>query len=325
MKKIVQCGIAVLLATSASWAGAQTAQNFPTKSLRMIIHFPPGGPTDIVGRALAQKLSETWKQQVIVENRPGAGGVIGIEAVLRSPADGYTLLFGTGGSLALAPALTPKLPYNVFTDLAPIMLVVINPQILVVHPSLPVRTVNDLIKLAKSKPGQINYGSVGPGSPQHMGMELLKSMAGVNLVHIPYKGTAPAMTELIAGQISAMFNSMPSVLPHIASGRLRGIAVGSAKRSPAAPDIPTVAEAGLKGFQYVTWYALLAPAATPKDVITKINAESVKILSHPEMVQRLSSQGAEPAPGTPEELGKFMREEFENWKKVIKAANIKLE
>ncbi len=325
MKKIVQCGVAVLLAASASWAVAHTAQNFPNRSLRMVIHFPPGGPTDFVGRARGQKLSEAWKQQVIVENRPGAGGVIGIEAVLRSPADGYTLLFGTGGSLALAPALTPKLPYNVFTDLAPITLAVINPQILVVHPSLPVRTVNDLIKLAKSKPGQINYGSVGPGSPQHMGMELLKSMAGVDLVHIPYKGTAPAMTELIAGQISAMFNSMPSVLPHIATGRLRGIAVGSAKRSPAAPDIPTVAEAGLKGFQYVTWYALLAPAATPKDVITKINAESVKILSHPEMVQRLSSQGAEPTPGTPDELGKFMREEFEDWKKVIKAANIRLE
>lgn len=324
MKKIIQCGIAVLLAASASWAAAQS---FPSKSLRMIIHFPPGGPTDFVGRALAQKLSEAWKQQVIVENRPGAGGIIGIETVLRAPADGYTLLFGTGGSLALAPALTPKLPYNVFTDLAPITLVVINPQILVVHPSLPVRNVNDLIKLAKSKPGQINYGSVGPGSPQHMGMELLKSMAGVNLVHIPYKGTAPAMTELMAGQISAMFNSMPSVLPQIAAGRLRGIAVGSAKRSPAAPDIPTVAESSpsLKGFQYVTWYALLAPAATPKDVIAKINAESVKALSQPEMVQRLSSQGAEPAPGTPEELGKFMRDEFEDWKKVIKSANIKLE
>jgi tripartite-type tricarboxylate transporter receptor subunit TctC len=321
MKKIIQCCMAALLAASASWAGAQ---NFPTKSLRMIIHFPPGGPTDFVGRALAQKLTEAWKQQIVVENRPGASGIIGIETVLRAPADGYTLLFGTGGSLALAPALTPKLPYDVFTDLAPITLVVINPQILVVHPSLPVRSVQDLIKLAKAKPGEINYGSVGPGSPQHMGMELLKSMAGVNLVHIPYKGTAPAMTELIAGQISAMFNSMPSVLPHIATGRLRGIAVGSAKRSPAAPDIPTVAEAGLKGFQYVTWYALLAPAATPKDIIAKINAESVKALSQPEMVQRLSSQGAEPAPGTPEELGKFMRSEFEDWKKVIKSANIKL-
>lgn len=321
MNKLIHCGMAALLAVSASWAGAQ---NFPTKSLRMVIHFPPGGPTDFVGRALAQKLTESWKQQIIVENRPGAGGIIGIETVLRAPADGYTLLFGTGGSLALAPALNPKLPYNVFTDLAPITLVVINPQILVVHPSLPVRSVQDLVKLAKSRPGQINYGSVGPGSPQHMGMELLKSMAGVNLVHIPYKGTAPAMTELIAGQISAMFNSMPSVLPHIATGRLRGIAVGSAKRSPAAPHIPTVAEAGYKGFQYVTWYALLAPAAVPKDVIAKINAESVRALSNPEMVQRLSSQGAEPAPGTPEELARFMRAEYEDWKKVIKAANIKL-
>jgi tripartite-type tricarboxylate transporter receptor subunit TctC len=322
MKKIIKCGIAVLLTASASWAGAQ---NFPTKSLRMIIHFPPGGPTDFVGRALAQKLGEAWKQQVVVENRPGAGGVIGVETVLRAPPDGYTLLFGTGGSLALAPALNPKLPYNVFTDLAPITLLVINPQILVVHPSLPVRSVSDLIKLAKAKPGQINYGSVGPGSPQHMGMELLKSMAGVNLVHIPYKGTAPAMTELIAGQISAMFNSMPSVLPHIATGRLRGIAVGSAKRSPAAPDIPTVAESGLKGFQYVTWYALLAHAGVPKDIIARINAESVKALSEPEMAKRFSSQGAEPAPSTPEELGKFMRSEFEDWKRVIKTANIKLE
>lgn len=321
MTTIIRCAAAVLLAMSASWAGAQ---NFPTKSLRMIIHFPPGGPTDFVGRALAQKLSEAWKQQIIVENRPGASGIIGIETVLRAPADGYTLLFGTGGSLALAPALNSKLPYNVFTDLAPITLVVINPQILVVHPSLPVHSVRDLIRLARSRPGEINYGSVGPGSPQHLGMELLKTMAGVNLVHIPYKGTAPAMTELIAGQISAMFNSMPSVLPHIATGRLRGIAVGSAKRSPAAPDIPTVAEAGLKGFQYVTWYALLAPAATPKDVIAKINAESVKALSQPEMVQRLSSQGAEPAPGTPEELARFMRAEHEGWKKVIKAANVKL-
>lgn len=327
MKMKILSAAAAVLALSASWALAQGAQNFPNRALRMVIHFPPGGPTDFVGRAMAQKMSESWKQQVIVENRPGAGGIIGVETVLRAPPDGYTMLFGTGGSLALAPALNPKLPYDVFKDLAPITLLVINPQILVVHPSLPVRNVNDLIRLAKARPGQINYGSVGPGSPQHMGMELLKSMAGVNLVHIPYKGTAPAMTDLISGQITAMFNSMPSVLPHIASGRMRGIAVGSARRSPAAPDIPTVAESGpaLKDFQYVTWYALLAHAGVPKDIIGKINAESVKILSEPEMAKRFSSQGAEPAPSTPEELAKFMRKEFDDWKKVIKAANIKLE
>ena len=322
MKKIIQGICAVLLCSAAGWANAQ---NFPVKSLRMVIHFPPGGPTDLVGRAMAQKLTELWKQQIMVENRPGAGGVIGIETVLRAPPDGYTLLFGTGGSLALAPALNPKLPYNVFTDLAPITLVVINPQILVVHPSLPVHNVRELIKLAKSKPGQINYASVGPGSPNHMGMELLKSMAGIDMVHIPYKGTAPAITDLISGQVSLLFNSMPSVLPHVASGRLRGIAVGSAQRSPAAPDIPTVAEAGLKGYQYVTWYALLAPAAVPRDIIAKINADAVRVLSQPDMVQRFASQGAEPAPGTPEALARFMRAEYDEWKRVIKAANIKLD
>ena len=324
MNKLVIAGMAGTLLV-AGQSAAQTVQNFPARALRMVIHFPPGGPTDFVGRAMAQRFSEVWKQQVLVENRPGAGGVIGIENVLRSPPDGYTLLFGTGGSLALAPALNPRLPYDVFRDLAPVSLLVINPQILVVHPSLPVRGVQDLIKLARAKPGQINYGSVGPGSPQHMGMELLKSMAGVNLTHIPYKGTAPAMTDLMSGQITAMFNSMPSVLPHIASGRMRGIAVGSARRSPAMPDIPTVAESGVKGFQYTTWYAFMAHAGVPKDIIARINSESVRALNDPEIAKRFSSQGAEPAPTTPEGLGRFMREEYENWVKVIKAANIRLD
>jgi tripartite-type tricarboxylate transporter receptor subunit TctC len=305
-------------------ASVAAAQSYPARSVRMVVHFPPGGPTDLVGRALGQRLSEYWKQPVVIENRPGAGGVLGVETVLRAPADGHTLLFGTSGSLALAPALQ-KLPYNVFTDLAPITLAVINPQILVVHPSLPVKSVQDLIRLAKSRPGQINYASVGPGSPNHMGMELLKSMTGIDMVHIPYKGTAPAMADVIAGQVSLLFNSMPAVLPHVQSGRLRGIAVGSAKRSPAAPDIPTVAESGVPGFQYTTWYALLAPAATPKEVIARINADSVKALSQPDMVQSLASQGAEPAPTSPEGLAKFMREEFEAWRKVIKAAGIRLE
>jgi tripartite-type tricarboxylate transporter receptor subunit TctC len=324
MNALIRGAVAAALLGCATVAAAQSAQNYPSRAVRMVIHFPPGGPTDFVGRALAQKLSEAWKQQIIVENRPGAGGVIGVETVLRAQPDGYTLLFGTSGSLALAPALQ-KLPYNVFTDLAPITLAVINPQVLVVHPSLPVRSVQDMVKLAKAKPGQINYGSVGPGSPQHMGMELLKSMAGINLLHVPYKGTAPAMADLISGQISVMFNSIPTVLSLMQAGRMRGIAVGSAKRSPAIPDIPTVAESGFKDFQYATWYALLGQAAMPKDIIAKINAESVKALSEPEMAKRLSSQGAEPSPGTPEALGKFMRDEYNNWVKVIKAANIKLD
>lgn len=321
MKKIMVPVLGLLL---TGFAIPALAQAFPSKAVRMVIHFPPGGPTDFVGRALAQRLSESWKQQIVVENRPGANGIIGVETVLRAQPDGHTLLFGTSGSLALAPATNKKLPYDVFKDLAPITLVVINPQILAVHPSLPVRNVGELVKLAKAKPGEINYGSVGPGSPQHLGMELLKTMAGVNLTHIPYKGTAPALTDLISGQISAMFNSMPTVLPHMKNNRLRGIAVGSANRSPAASEIPTVAESGFKGYQYVTWYALLAPAAVPREIISKINADAVKALSQPDLANRFASQGAEPAPGTPEALGKFWRDEYEGWLKVIKTANLKL-
>jgi tripartite-type tricarboxylate transporter receptor subunit TctC len=327
MKTRIRYRLATALAGCACVGLVPTvsAQSFPAKPVRVVIHFPPGGPVDLVSRALSQRFAETWKQSVIVENRPGAGGVLGFETVLRAPADGHTLLFATGGSLALAPALQ-KLPYDVFKDLAPISLVVINPQILVVHPSLPVKTVPDLIRLARSKPGQIDYASVGPGSPNHMGMELLKSMAKIDMVHIPYKGTAPAMADVMSGQVSLLFNSMPAVLSQIAAGRLRAIAVGSARRSPAAPDIPTVAETpGLEGFQYTTWYALLAHAATPKDVISKVNADTVRILNDPEMVKFLSGQGAEPSPTTPEGLAKHMRMEYEGWRKVIREAGIKLQ
>jgi tripartite-type tricarboxylate transporter receptor subunit TctC len=301
------------------------AQSYPAKPIRVIVHFPPGGPTDLVARALGQKLTEAWGQQVVIDNRPGANGIVGVEAVVRAQPDGYTLLFATGGSMSISPAVTTKLPYNVFTDLAPISLVVINPQILVVHPSLPAASVRELVKLARSKPGQLNYASVGPGSPNHLGMELLKHMTGIDMVHIPYKGTAPAVTDLLGGQVSLMFNSMPSVLPHVRSGRLRGIAVGSAKRSPAAPDIPTVAEAGVPGFQYVTWYGLFAPAATPKDLVAKLNAEVVRALSDKDVARKLLNEGAEPAPGTPEALAKYMRSEHEQWKKTIAAARLKVD
>jgi tripartite-type tricarboxylate transporter receptor subunit TctC len=300
------------------------AQNYPVKPIRIVVHFPPGGPTDLVARAIGQKLTEAWGQQVIVDNRPGAAGIIGVEAVVRSAPDGYTLAFATGGSMSIAPALGTKLPYNVFSDLAPISLLVINPQILVLHPSVPANSVRELVKLAKSKPGQLNYASVGPGSPNHLGVEMLKSMTGIDLVHIPYKGTAPAVTDVMAGHCSLMFNSMPSVLPQVKAGRLKGIAVGSAKRSPAAPDIPTVAES-VPGFEYVTWYGLFAPAATSKEIVAKLNAEVVRILNDKEIARRFSSEGAEPAPGTPDQLAKFMRSEFEAWKKTIAAAKIKLD
>jgi len=315
---------ACVLAT-AVLAPPALAQSYPAKPIRIVVHFPPGGPTDFVARAVGQKLSEAWGQQVLVDNRPGAGGVVGVEMVVRAPADGYTILFATGGSMSIAPAMIAKLPYNVFTDLAPIGLLVINPQMLVLHPSVPANNVRELIKLAKSKPGQLNYASVGAGSPNHLGVEMLKFMTGIDMVHIPYKGTAPAVTDLIAGQVSLMFNSMPSVLPQVQAGRLKGIAVGSAKRSPAAPNVPTVAEAGVPGFEYVTWYGLFAPANTPKDIIAKLNTEVVRILQDKDIAQRFAREGAEPAPGTPEQLAKFMRAEHEQWKKTIAAAKMKLE
>ncbi|MGE5465661.1 MAG: Bug family tripartite tricarboxylate transporter substrate binding protein [Methanocella sp.] len=317
---ISTCAAALALAACPGYA-----QSFPSKPMRMVVHFPAGGPTDLVARLLGQKMSETWGQQVLVDNRPGAGGVVGVDMVVRAPPDGYTLLFATSGSMSITPAIGTKTPYNVFTDLAPVSLVVINPQILVLHPSVPANNVRELIKLAKSKPGQINYASVGVGSPQHLGGEMLKAMTGIDIVHIPYKGTAPAVTDLLAGQVSLMFNSMPSVLPHVRAARLKGIAVSTAKRSVAAPDIPTVAESGVPGFNYATWYGLFAPAATPKDIVAKLNAETVRIMNDKSVAQRLIGEGAEPAPGTPEQLAQYMRSEYEQWKKTIAAAKLKIE
>lgn len=321
MKRIaVMCLAGALLAPGA----ALFAQQYPAKPVRIITTFPPGGPTDFVARAIGQKFAEAWGQQFIVDHRPGAGGVIGTEAAIRAAPDGYTLLLGTSSGLSVNPALNDKLPYNPSRDLAPISLVVVNPQLLIAHPSLPARSVKELIALARARPGQINYASVGQGSPNHMGMEMLKAMAGVNMVHIPYKGTAPAVTDIIAGHVSLMFNSMPSVLPQVKAGRLRALAVGSAKRSPAVPDIPAVAET-VPGFDYVTWYGLFAPAATPKEILSRLNAELVRMLGEPELAQRFGSQGAEPRSTTPEELGRFMRAEYERWKTVIRTANIRVE
>ena len=317
------CG-AILLTSAAASVVAQ----YPAKPVRMIVHYPPGGPTDIVARAVAQKLTDAWGQQFIIDNRSGASGIIGVELVARAVPDGHTLLFGTSGGMAIGPATGIKLPYDVVKDFAPISRVVINPQLLVLNAGFAPNSVKELIAYAKARPGKVNYASVGPGSPNHLGAEMLKAMAGIDLTHIPYKGTAPAMTDVLGGQVSLMFNSMPTVLPHVKSGRLKGIAVGSAKRSAAIPDTPTVAEsgvAGLAGFDYVTWYGMFAPAATPKPIIAKLNAEVKKMLDEREMSQRLAVQGAEPSPSTPEQLASYMLEEQARWRKVIKGANIKFE
>jgi tripartite-type tricarboxylate transporter receptor subunit TctC len=330
MHRILVTGCAIALGAGAFAALAQTTstssgQAYPVKPIRIIVTFPPGGPSDFVARALGQKLTEAWGQQIVVDNRGGAGGVVGVEAAARANPDGYTLLQGQSGGMSINPALHPKLSYDPFRDFAPVSMLVVNSQMLVAHPSLPAKTVKQLIALAKSKPGQISYASAGHGSAQHLGMEMLKAMAGIDLLHVPYKGTGPALVDLFSGQVSLQFTSMPAVLPHVKAGKLNGIAVGSAKRSPAVPEVPTVAESGVSGFEFVAWYGLFAPVATPGNIVSQINAQVVKLLGEPELSQRLAGQGAEPSPSTPEGLARYMREDHERWKKVIRAANIRVE
>ena len=315
---------AALLAALAP-AQSAVAQSYPTKPIRWIVTYPPGGPTDVVARAIGAKLTEAWGQQIIIDNRAGAGGMIGTELGARAAPDGYTLLFGTSAGMTINPALQSKLPYDPVKDFAPVSLLVINPQLLVLNPTVPANSVKELVALAKAKPGQLNYASVGQGSPNHLGMELLKALTGTNIVHVPYKGTGPAITDLLGGKVQLMFNSMPTVLPLVRSGKLRALAVGSTQRISAIADIPTVAESGVPGFENVTWYGMFAPAKTPREIVNKLNAQVVRILAEPDMAQRLSSQGAEPRSSTPDELAKFMRVEFERWAKVIKSAGVKVE
>jgi tripartite-type tricarboxylate transporter receptor subunit TctC len=309
-----------LLGSFALPAIAATA--YPVKPVRVIVTYAPGGSTDVVARMLANQLTEKLGQQVVVDNRGGAGGIIGTDIVAHSAPDGYTLLFGTSAGLSINPLLQKRLPYDVERDFAPVSLVVVNPQVLVAYPGLPANNMGELIKLARSRPGQINYASPGVGSPNHMGMELLKSMTGIDLVHVPYKGGGPASTDLIAGQVSLLFNSIPSVLPYMRSGRLKALAVGSATRSPATPEIPTVAESGVPGFEYATWYGMFTAAGTPRPVVARLNEAIVQALSSRELDQQLRTQGSEPKPSTPEALRAFMKVEHARWERVVKATGL---
>jgi tripartite-type tricarboxylate transporter receptor subunit TctC len=297
--------------------------DYPNRPIRLIVPFPPGGGTDIVARTVCAKLTDGWGQQIIIDNRGGASGVIGADTVAKSMPDGYTLLFGTPGALVINPLLNSKLPYNANRDFAPVSLLALNPQLLAVHPSLPVNTVKELIALAKAQPGKLNYASVGEGTPNHLAMELFKSMTGTNMVHVPYKGAAPAVTDLVGGHVQLMFNPMPPLLPHVKSGRLRALAVGGAQRSIALPDIPTVAEAGVPGYEYVTWYSIVAPAKTPRAIVNAINTRLAAVLANPDVALRLSSQGAEPRSSTPEELAGLMRADSTRLGNIIRFAGIK--
>jgi len=299
------------------------AQGYPAGPVRVIVPFPPGGGVDAMGRRVGQKLSEVLGKPVVIDNRAGANGMIGSEAVARSNKDGYTLLVN-GANFVTTPLLFSKVSYDPIRDFDPISLMALGPNVLVVHPSLPVKSVKDLIALARSQPGKLSFGTTGSGSAMHLAGELLKMMAGIDMVHVPYKGSGPAASDLAGGQIPLAIVDLTSALPHIRSGRIRAVAVTGASRTVTAPDIPTVAESGVPGFDAIGWFGVVAPAGTPAPIVARLNAEIVDALKLPEVRQRLLAGGAEPATSTPEEFGRLIRSESAKWAKVIKAAGVKL-
>jgi tripartite-type tricarboxylate transporter receptor subunit TctC len=299
------------------------AQSYPAKPLRLIVTFAAGGGADFVARAVAPKLGEFLGQPVVVDNRPGANGALGADIVAKSAPDGYTLLLGAAGTMVVAPHLGANMPFDPMKDLVPSSLVAISPFVVTLNPSVQANSVRELIALAKANPGKINYGTSGTGGSPQLATELFKSMTGVNLVHVPYKGLAPALIDLIGGQIQVVFADVGLVKGHIAGGKLKGLAVTSAARSSAMPDLPTVAEAGVPGYAGGTWYGILAPAGTPADIVSRVSAETRKTLAPPEIKAAFVGQGMDPAGGTPEQFAAFMREEFGKWGKVIREAGIK--
>ena len=314
----------LLTVALACTAGSAFAQNYPTKALRLVVPFLAGGSTDIVGRTVAQKLSEMWGQPVVVDNRPGGGTTIGTDAVAKSAPDGYTLLV-TPAPFTINPSLLNKLPYDALNDFAPITLINTTPLVMVVHPGVPAKTVKELIALAKAKPGKLNFGSSGTGGSNHLAGELFDAMAGVKMVHIPYKGNAGALTDIVGGHLDVVYNGVTSAISLIRGGKLRVLAVTSLKRTAALPDVPTLDELGLKGFEAVAWNGLTAPAKTPREVIMKINTDVIRIINSPELKERLKAEGSDPVGSSPEQFAAFLRNEITKWAKVIKIEGVKPE
>lgn len=306
-------------------ASSSTAATFPSKPIRLVVPFAAGGTTDILGRAAASELTKAG-MQAIVENRPGAGGNIGAEIVAKAAPDGHTLLVGTVGTHGINQSLYGRLPYDPIKDFAPVTLLALVPNVLVVHPSVPASNVKELLALAKSRPGKLNYASSGNGTSIHLSAELFKTMTGTFMTHIPYRGSAPALTDLVGGQADLMFDNLPSALPHIKSGKLRALAVTTDKPSPALPGVPTIAEAGpVKGYEASSWFGVLAPAGTPKDIVNKLQQTLSKALNSPEMREKLVGQGAEPVGDTPEHFAQHIQAETAKWAKVVKASGAKVD
>src|SRR5262252_5329595 len=323
MERRAFCSAVIVAALCAS--ALARADAFPEKPLRFIVGFTPGGPSDIIARALGQKLSETWGQQVVIENRPGAGGNIAAEAAAKSAPDGYTWLLGNNSILATNQSLYRALPFDPQRDFAPVALVAIQPNILVVNPAVPATTVRELIALAKAKPGQLNYASSGSGAAAHLAAELFKAMTGVDMVHIPYKGAQPALTDVVAGRAQLMFATSASAIPYIKAGRLRALAVTTSHRSTTVPDLPTLSEAGVPGFEAITWHGVVVPRATPGPLVGRLNADIVKALEARDLRERLESLGAELAPGSPRDFADYIAREIPKWAKVVKDSGARAE
>ncbi len=311
-----------ILHAACAWlvAGAAPAiaADYPEKPVRFVVGFAPGGPSDLIGRLIGQKLAEAWGQQVVIDNRAGAGGNIAAELVAKAPGDGYTLLLGNNSILATNAALYGKLAYDPVKDFAPAILVASQPNILVVHPSLPVKSVKELIAFAKSKPGQLNYASSGSGAAAHLSGELFKTMARVDMVHIPYKGAGPALNDVLAGQDQLMFATSLSVVPHIKSGRLRALGVTTAARMKSMPELPTIAEAGVPGFEATTWHGIVMSSSTPAALVSRVNADTAKVLQMPDIRERFNALGGEIIGGTPDEFAAYIKKEIPKWTKVVR-------
>jgi tripartite-type tricarboxylate transporter receptor subunit TctC len=310
--------LVVLLACAFPAAG----QPYPTKPIRFLVPFPPGGGNDTMARTFGQKMSEGLGQPVVIDNRPGAGGNIGAETAARALPDGYTIFLGGVGSHGINPNLMEKPPYDAIKDFAPVSLIASAPMLVIVPLSLPAKSMNDFVQLAKARPGELNFASSGAGTIAHLAAELLNSMAKIKLEHVPYKGTGPALTDLLGGRVQVMFNSTVSVMPQVRAGKVRALAMTAAKRSPALPDLPTVAESGVPGYEAASWYGVLAPAKTPRAIVMKLNSEVAHIAQLPEVRERLAADGADPGGNSPEEFGAYIRRELARWKTVIEQAKI---
>lgn len=326
LNSVVSCAALALLARSPAPATAQDrAANYPTKTVRIIAGSAPGAAVDFNARLAAQKLTEAFGQAVVVEQRTGASGTIGTEYVAKSPPDGYTLALGSMATLCVVPHLYAKIGYDPVKDFAPVTIIAASPFVVDVHPSVPARNLKELIALARANPGKLTFGTAGPGSVSHLGIEMLKSMANVNFLHVPYKGVAPAMISLLGGETDLLYDPVLTSLPHVKAGKIRALAVGASKRSPLLPEVPTVAESGVPGFEASSWFGIVAPAATPREIVARLHATLVRTIGDKEVTQRLLSQGMEPVLNTPEQFAERIRQELPRWGKLVRAAGIKAE